>query len=259
MVERMRELQIPAPGALSSRVLSALRLADAWTEVSGPIGSLYVAWTDTGITAVERAGDPEGFEVEYRLRHGRAVRRVPAMPRRLAGQVEKRLQGRRTPGPPIELGGLTEFEQAVLRKTMDIPYGEVRPYSWVAREIRRPRAVRAVGTALANNPVPFVIPCHRVVRADGHIGEYGAGGPEAKRAVLHAEGIDTAGLERLAGRGVRFTGSDTTGIYCFPSCRHARRTMPRHEVGFHSAEEALAAGFRPCRVCRPLESAPFAA
>jgi O-6-methylguanine DNA methyltransferase len=129
----------------------------------------------------------------------------------------------------------------------------------VAREIGRPRAVRAVGSALAGNPVTFVIPCHRVVRADGHIGNYGAGGPEAKREVLTLEGIDTGELERMAGGGVRYTGSDTTNIYCYPSCRHARRTSERHEVRFGSAEEARDAGYRPCKVCRPLEGTPFAA
>lgn len=259
MVERLRALESPAPKEFSTGVLSAVGLVDAWTELAGPIGGLYVAWTRAGIAAVERSGDPEGFETEYRLRHGRSVRRVPAMPARMAVQLQKRLHGERTSGPPMDLGTMTEFEQAVLRKTMEIPYGEVRPYSWIAREIERPRAVRAVGTALANNPVPFVIPCHRVVRADGHIGQYGAGGPEAKREVLHVEGIDTVALERLAGRGVRFTGSDTTRIYCYPSCRHARRTLARHVVPFGSAEEALTAGYRPCRVCRPLEAATFAA
>ena len=82
---------------------------------------------------------------------------------------------------------------------------------------------------------------------------------EAKRAVLGREGIDADELERLAGRGVRYTGSDSTRIYCYPSCRHARRTMTSHEVTFRSAEDATTAGYRPCRVCRPLEAAPFAA
>jgi O-6-methylguanine DNA methyltransferase len=258
-IEALRSERSAAPAGFGQRVLSAVGLTDAWTEVAGPIGALAVAWGPDGITAVERIGDPDGFETAYRLRTGRSVVRVAAMPERLAAQVERRLRGDRTSGPPIDLGGLTEFEQAVLRKTMEIPYGEVRPYSWVAREIARPRAVRAVGSALANNPVPFVIPCHRVVRADGHIGQYGAGGPEAKRAVLGVEGVDTAALERLAGSGIRFTGSDTTGIYCYPSCRHARRTSQAHRVGFHNAEEAIGAGYRPCRVCRPLEAAPFAA
>jgi len=259
MVEALRSVETPAPGGMADAVLSEVGLIDSWTEVAGPIGPLYVAWAPTGITAAEREGDPDGFETEYRLRHGRPARRVPEMPARMAAQMEKRFHGERTAGPPIDLGTLTEFEQAVLRKTMEIPYGEVRPYSWVAREIDRPRAVRAVGTALANNPVTFVIPCHRVVRADGQIGNYGAGGPEAKREVLDVEGIDTIELERLAGSGVRFTGSDSTNIYCYPSCRHARRTMTRHEVRFHSADEARVAGYRPCRVCRPLEATPFAA
>ena len=259
MVEALRETDAAAPEGLADAVLSGVGLVDSWTEIDGPIGPLYVAWGADGITAAERADDPDGFEIEYQLRHGRPLRRVPEMPERMRRQIEKRFHGERTAGPPVDLDTLTEFEQAVLRKTLEIPYGEVRPYSWVAREIGRPKAVRAVGTALAGNPITFVIPCHRVVRADGHIGNYGAGGPEAKREVLGLEGIDTQGLERLAGRGVRYTGSDTTNIYCYPSCRHARRTSDTHEVRFRSAEEARDAGYRPCKVCRPLESRPFAA
>jgi O-6-methylguanine DNA methyltransferase len=259
MVNELRSAAAPAPADLADGVLAGVGLAHAWTEMEGPIGPLYVAWGPQGITAVERAGDPEGFETEYGLRHGRPLRRLPAMPARMREQVVRRLRGERTDGPAVDLGGLTAFEQAVLRKTMEIPFGEVRPYAWIAREIERPRAVRAVGSALAGNPVPFVIPCHRVVRTDGHIGEYGAGGPDAKREVLAVEGVDTATLERLAATGTRFTGSDTTHVYCFPSCRHARRITPAHEVRFRSAEEARAAGYHPCRVCRPLEASPFAA
>lgn len=259
IVMGLRSAEEPAPPDLVDGVLVAAGLVDAWAEVPGPIGPLYVAWGPGGITAVERAGDPEGFETSYLLRLGRMLRRRPGMPTRLARQVERRLQGSRTGGPRVDLAGLTSFEQAVLRKTMEIPYGEVRPYAWVAREIARPRAVRAVGSALAANPVPFVIPCHRVVRTDGHIGEYGAGGPEAKRAVLDLEGVDTVALERLASTGTRFTGSDTTGVYCFPTCHQARRISPAHEVRFRTAEEARGAGYRPCRVCRPLEASPFAA
>ena len=259
MVKGLRSTEAEAPAGLAHAVMAEVGLVDSWTEIDGPIGALFVAWGANGVSAVERAGDPAGFESEYELRHGRPLQRVAQMPDRLHAQVEKRFRGERGDGPPLDLDTLTEFEQAVLRKTMEIPYGEIRPYAWVAREIGRPRAVRAVGSALAGNPIPFVIPCHRVVRADGHIGDYGAGGPEAKREVLDLEGIDTAEVERLAGSGVRYAGSDSTGIYCYPSCRHARRTSARHEVRFHSAEEARDAGYRPCKVCRPLEGTPFAA
>ena len=260
MTKALRSTAGTAPEGLAEAVLTGVGLVDSWTEIDGPIGPLYVAWSaTTGITAAERAGDPDDFETEYEMRHGRPVRRVPEMPAALLSRIHQRFEGRTTKGIRVDLDTLTEFERAVLLKTMEIPYGEIRPYSWVAREIGRPKAVRAVGSALAGNPITFVIPCHRVVRADGHIGDYGAGGPEAKREVLELEGIDVGELERTAGAGVRYTGSDSTSIYCYPSCRHARRTTAAHEVRFHSAQEARDAGYRPCKVCKPLEGTPFAA
>ena len=193
MITTIRELSEPAPADLAARVLADVGIGDYYTVVSGPIGPLMVAWGHDGITAVEREGDEMGFELSYSLQFGRTLTKVDRMPERLAHQVERRLAGEHVDGPPVDLSHLTEFERSVLRKTMEIPRGEVRPYAWVAREIGRPRAVRAVGSALANNPIPFVIPCHRVVRTDGHIGEYGAGGPEAKREVLAVEGVDAGG------------------------------------------------------------------
>jgi O-6-methylguanine DNA methyltransferase len=138
----------------------------------------------------------------------------------------------------------------VLDKALEIPPGEVRPYAWIAREIGRPRAVRAVGSALARNPVPLVLPCHRVVRSDGIIGDY-AWGTDAKVAFLHEEGVDTAELQRLARAGVRFVGSDTTHIYCLPTCHNARRITDRHRVALPSEQAAAALSMRPCRSCRP--------
>src|SRR5262249_5759625 len=140
---------------------------------------------------------------------------------------------------------------AVLRKALEIPRGEVRPYSWIAREIGHPKAVRAVGSALAHNPVPILIPCHRVVKSDGTLGQYSMGGDEAKRRLLAAEGARPGPLEALARRGVRYFGSDTTRVFCFPSCRHARRVMAHHRVEWASEAAARRAGYRPCNVCRP--------
>jgi O-6-methylguanine DNA methyltransferase len=259
MVHAMRAMHELAPEGLGAGVLAQLGMADGYAEVEGPIDRLYVAWGRDGVIAVERVGDPMGFETEVQLRTGRAVVRMDRLPPELERKVQRQLAGDRQKDLAVDLGGLTSFERSVLTKTMEIPFGEVRPYAWVAREIGRPRAVRAVGSALAENPIPFVIPCHRVVRTDGHIGEYGAGGPEAKRAVLAAEGVDPDELERLASRGIRYIGSDTTGVFCYPSCRHARRVTERHRVTFRSGDDARAAGFRACRVCRPLEGAVFAA
>lgn len=259
MVTALRGLAEPAPRSLAARVLAQIGIGDSYTQIPGPIGPLLVAWGAGGITSVERGGDEMGFEVTYSLQFGRAVTRVDAMPDHLRRQVAGRLDGEKVEGPQVDLSHLTEFERAVLHKTMEIPRGEVRPYAWIASEIGRPRAVRAVGSALANNPIPFVIPCHRVVRTDGHIGEYGAGGPAAKREVLAVEGVDADELEQLASAGIRYFGSDTTRIFCYPSCRHARRTMPKHLVRFRSGKDARASGYRACKVCRPLAASPFAA
>ena len=151
----------------------------------------------------------------------------------------------------MDLSSVTDFAEAVLRKTAEILPGEVRPYGWVAKEIGKPGATRAVGTALNKNPIPVLIPCHRVVNANGSIGNY-ATGPERKWRLLEAEGAEPDRIEERARRGVRFTGSDTTHIFCNPTCRDARRTTQRHEVEFRSEAEARAAGYRPCLHCRPV-------
>lgn len=85
-----------------------------------------------------------------------------------------------------DLSGLSPFTRAVLRITAKIPYGEVRSYEWVARKLGKPRAVRAVGNALARNPIPIIIPCHRIVRSDGTIGGF-ALGTAWKRRLLALE------------------------------------------------------------------------
>ncbi|MCH7568969.1 MAG: methylated-DNA--[protein]-cysteine S-methyltransferase [Deltaproteobacteria bacterium] len=87
---------------------------------------------------------------------------------------------------PCDLRGLPPFTQAVLNIASKIPYGEVRSYRWVAEQLGSPKAARAVGNALARNPIPIIIPCHRVVRTDGSLGGY-ALGLDWKRRLLELE------------------------------------------------------------------------
>ncbi|MBE3576570.1 MAG: MGMT family protein [Limnochordales bacterium] len=89
----------------------------------------------------------------------------------------------------LDLTGLTAFSRSVLLKVREIPRGEVRSYAWVAREIGRPGAARAVGNVLARNPVPLLIPCHRVIPQSGILGEYSGGGPTMKARLLALEGV----------------------------------------------------------------------
>jgi O-6-methylguanine DNA methyltransferase len=170
-------------------------------------------------------------------------------PADLAAKIEDELSGKKR--MQFDLRGLTEFQQSVLRKTREIPRGQVRPYGWVAREIGHPAAVRAVGTALANNPIPYFIPCHRVVRTDGEIGNYGGGGPEAKKSILTMEGVQLKRIQELARSGLRYEGVRSTKVFCFPTCYHGRSAKEQNLVYFHDAAEARAAGYRPCKHCRP--------
>lgn len=247
----LAELREPAPREVLPAVLLETGLADAYVEHDGPTGPLFVAFNDRGVSACRFAGDPAGFETEVGAELGRPVYRVAGAPPALARALDKALETGRPGRLRFDLRGLTPFAADVLTKTAEIPPGEVRPYSWVAKEIDRPGAVRAVGSALGGNPIPVLIPCHRVVKADGHIGNY-AHGPEPKRALLAAEGLDPDELEIRADRGVRLTGTRTTHIYCMPTCRHAKRTLEKHTVEFGSAGEAAEAGYRPCKTCRPV-------
>ena len=176
--------QVRAPDRLLGSVLGALELCDRYATLETPLGPVFVAWNRHGVSAVMRTATAEEFEDRFRQRYERPVEPAPV------------------PAPPddvrtrFDLRGLSEFEQAVLLKALEIPCGEFRTYGWIAAQIGRPAAVRAVGTVLRKNPVPVLIPCHRVVRSDGRIGNYALGGSEAKQKILAAEGVNLALLRR---------------------------------------------------------------
>lgn len=241
-----------APAGFAQRVLAQAGIADSYARFDTVLGEMFVAWNRSGVSAAARLRSAQEFERWFRSEVGRPVSPAPA-PAGLTARIEGELTGKRR--LRFDLRGLTDFEQSVLRKTREIPFGEVRPYSWIAREIGHPAAVRAVGTALANNPIPYFIPCHRVVRVDGQIGNYGGGGPEAKRNILTLEGVKLTRLEELAKAGIRYQGVRTTGVYCYPTCHHARRAHEHNTVLLHDTAEARAAGFRPCKSCRPAAAA----
>jgi O-6-methylguanine DNA methyltransferase len=259
IVADLSRLAARAPETLAPSTLVAVGLADRYAELPSPLGPILVAWNGRGISWVDRAGDAAAFEERFARQVRRPIQRGDSVPAELARAVEARIAGDRRVRIPLDLRGRTEFEVAVWMKALEIPRGEVRPYGWIAAEIGRPKAVRAVGTALAHNPVPLVVPCHRVVRSDGTLGQYSLGGPGAKRTILAAEGLDPDAIEAGARSGLRFLGSDTTHIVCLPTCHNAKRITPRHRVPFRSLPAALAAGYRACRECRPASGTSLAA
>ena len=255
LVRQLRQLGDAAtPPDLTADILFATGLADRYFALPSPLGRIFVAYSQNGVTRVSAPESVSVFEEDFARAMKRRVFAIANPPRDLMRAIERRLR-ENSRDVAFDLRGLTDFERAVLTKALEIPYGEVRPYGWIAREIGHPGAVRAVGTALGHNPVPLLIPCHRVVRSDGYLGEYSLGGRANKRTMLAAEGIDPDALEHLARSGIRFYGSDTTHIFCFPTCRHARRVTDAHRVTFPSVAAAESAGYRPCRVCRPAQAA----
>ncbi len=126
------------------------------------------------------AGD-DAFEDELALTYrGRRVRRDAKALAEVRSQVRDYFARRRRDFElRLDLSGLGEFERAVLQATQRVPFGATASHSELARGLKRPRAARAVGNALRRNPVPIVIPCHRIVRADGSPGGYG--GPQGTR------------------------------------------------------------------------------
>ncbi len=159
-----------------------------WDIVVSPLGPLYIAASEHGLCSV-------GFGVRQADFLGgldplaRTEQSQPAlMP--IAEQLQAYFAGARTSFDlPLDLSQLTPFQLSVLQAACRIPPGTVWTYGQVAQAIDKPRASRAVGQALGRNPVPIVIPCHRVVASDGSLGGYsGGGGLDSKRLLLHLEG-----------------------------------------------------------------------
>ncbi|MBM3265679.1 MAG: methylated-DNA--[protein]-cysteine S-methyltransferase, partial [candidate division Zixibacteria bacterium] len=218
MLERLtktaKHLSVPAPSRIAEQVRVAT--ADRYSVTETDFGRVWIGFTPKGITLLRLSSeDADAFETHYQHRLGR--RPVPGTaPDRYVEAVRMALEGRKPHSVPIVLDGLADFERIVLDHLARIPVGEVRPYAWLAREAGRPSAVRAVGTVMARNPVPFLLPCHRVVPSTGGVGNYGYGS-QMKRELLEREGVAVKTLEAMAHSHIRFTGSRTTGIFCYPT------------------------------------------
>lgn len=251
-IKNLRALgKLQAPPQLLPGIMVRTGLGDFYTHLDSPVGLVFVAYNSLGISTVQQTANAVDFEQYFQARFGRKAYYVTDAPALLQEALDIQIHHGGSLKLDFDLRGLTEFEQKVLLKTSTIPRGELRSYSWIAREIAHPRAVRAVGTALGHNPIPLFIPCHRVIRSDGSFGQYSLGGAEMKRTILTAEGIDLPGLEQLTHSRARYIGSDTTHIYCFPTCHHARRISEQHRTTFRTPVDAERAGYRPCKSCRP--------
>lgn len=140
---------------------------------------------------------------------------------------------------PVDLSNVPSFDRAALEIASQIPYGEVRSYKWIAERLGKPDAARSVGGAMAGNPAPLIVPCHRVVRTDGGLGGYSFGLVQ-KEALLNLERSNAP-----------YVGCASTRIFCRRGCGRERRIREGGRIHFASGGDARSSGYRPCQVCQP--------
>lgn len=188
--QMLRDLSVEPPASLARETLIESGAADQVATVESPFGPLWIAWSPRGVTGVTprfACETVEGFLAEHRRNGYSIVGSQSQMPRDLATRVGDALELGETSDVPVDLRGIATFQRSVLDACRGIGAGTVRSYGWLAEKLQNPGAVRAVGTALGRNPIPLIVPCHRVVRSDGAVGNY-AFGPDMKRQLLIREG-----------------------------------------------------------------------
>lgn len=181
-----------ATARLHARLTAAAQAAGvldvAYRTIDTPVGELLLAATDEGLVRVAYAR--QGLDdvlAALATSVSPRILRAPARLDRVATQLDEYFAGARTLfDVPLDLRLAKGFRRAVITHLPSIPYGHTESYAQVAAAAGSPKAVRAVGTACATNPLPVVVPCHRVVRSDGTFGGY-VGGEDAKRTLLTME------------------------------------------------------------------------
>lgn len=160
----------------------------AYSMIDSPIGPLLLAATRNGLVYI--AFENEGFDDVLQILANRISPRILRAPARLdtaARQLDEFFDGRRTSFElPLDLSLSSPFRRNVQEILAEVPFGVTTTYAHLAQEVGSPGASRAVGSACATNPIPVIIPCHRVLRTDGKLGGY-RGGLDSKRFLLELE------------------------------------------------------------------------
>ena len=216
-----------APPKLSERLLGGLKTRPAGLERLAD--KFRIEATERGVARLHPGRGDHGSSTRARAHAERARQ-----------ELREYFAGRRTFFTvAVDLDGIGDFQARVLAEARRIQFGEVDSYSALARRVGHPRAARAVGNALGANPVPVIVPCHRIVRGDGTWGHYAFGGA-MKTQLLRLERTTPA-----------LIGCTSTRIICRRGCAHEQRVREANRIVFASVADAASVGYRPCRVCRP--------
>jgi methylated-DNA-[protein]-cysteine S-methyltransferase len=242
-------------GDLEWRLAELRRRAVTCRVWNSPLGPLLIARSERGVVLVEylpHTGDASASRL-HRL--GVEIVEDGAETEGFYQQLLEYLAGERTRlAWPLDLRFAgSDFQREVLEATAALPYGAVTSYGRIAREIGRPNAVRAVAQALRWNPLPIVVPCHRVIGGSGSLTGYAGNKVDLKERLLAVEGVRTAHAPRDVRilRKAMYTVADRDPDYCLPTCGSLPSLPLARLTLFGTRERAEAAGLAPCTTCRP--------
>ena len=190
--ELKKGARVTPPVGLSDRVIDAATregLVDvAYTAIESPLGTWLAAMTERGLVRISLRDDFDDVLTDLARRVSPRVLEVPKRFDALRREFDEYFEGKRTEfDVPLDWQLVSGFNERVLRATAKIPYGRVSTYMDMARRAGSPRAARAAGNALHNNPIPLIVPCHRVIGSNGRLVGYGGGLP-MKEFLLKLEG-----------------------------------------------------------------------
>jgi methylated-DNA-[protein]-cysteine S-methyltransferase len=258
----LRAAAAPDADADTARARLRARLADlrsrlvTYAVFDSPLGAILLARSEHGVSLVEYVGrgGVAGSSLA-RLGDGETVEDRAAL-EPLHAELLEYLTGRRKRLDwPLDLRlARSDFHRTVLRATAAMPYGALTSYAGIAGEIGSPRAVRAVAQALRHNPVPIVVPCHRIIGTSGDLTGYAGKQLGLKARLLAVEGVRTergVHTPRVARQALYHYDPNDQHEYCLPTCGSiARRPIGRVTL-LASQETAKTLGLVPCTACRP--------
>ena len=261
-VTTLREEPSPSGFLAQSRERLETRLADlrnrllAYRIFPSPLGQILIARSELGISLVEYLERGTSLRAS-RLSHEPGVETVEggAEIEAIYRELLEYLEGsRRRLDWPLDLRlARSDFQRTVLQATAAIPYGAVIPYAGIAREVGKASATRAVAQALRWNPLPIVIPCHRVIGTSGALTGYAGSKIDIKQRLLSVEGVPTAKKAGILGITPQTMYMLYPGDreYCLPTCPSLNTRRPSPLTRFASREDAESVGLSPCTACRP--------
>jgi methylated-DNA-[protein]-cysteine S-methyltransferase len=217
--------------------------------IESPVGRLFIADGPRGILAIHFM-DGKGPDPLEMMRGKFDVVEDQAAADRIGEEIRRFVAGNRAAlKHEIDLSLVeSDFKRRALTRLRKVPLGSVVTYQGLAVAVGAPDGQRAIGNAMGSNPVPIYVPCHRVIKSDLSIGNYG-GGVDRKLKLLRAEGFAVGKDLRVPARAVM--GHQRTHIFCRPECSAAKRADIGRCYIYADSERARSAGLRACKICHP--------